>query len=189
MGGTLNRFRDDWETTWLVLSQRSTNAGGETQIVRDLNEMYSAAAVLGVTDIRTFDIPSQNFSQFEETVFDIIQRDTSEFDLVFAPSPRDRHQDHPIVAAHALRIFADRLLYFPVPASASSAFTPDLFVKLAEADAVAKVQSCAEYRSQYERDESRGYYFGEEYVRAYLHRYQDMYAGYLEGFEVASLVG
>jgi LmbE family N-acetylglucosaminyl deacetylase len=188
MGGALHRFRDDWDTTWLVLSQRSASSSGVPQIQRDLRELEDAAKVLQVSDLLVRDIPSQNFPAYRQQIIEELLPLKGEFDLVFALSPHDRHQDHPVVAQEAARVFRDRLVHYPSPASSTSGFRASVFIRLQEVDVEAKVRACAAYKSQHDSDLSRGYYLTEEYIRAYLLRYQDMSEGYLEGFEVSAYI-
>ncbi len=105
-------------------------------------------------------------------------------DLVIAPSLRDMHQDHQVVAQEALRAFKNgcTVLGWEYPWNALT-FNTSCFIEITEADMERKIAAIQEYHSQ-AKD-----YMRPEFIRAWaITNGVAIKAPYAECFEVARLI-
>ena len=139
-GGTVLRLlaeRSGSTVDWVVLSSNP---------VRETEARGSAAAFLA--DAASSKVWVQSFQeshfpahwaaikQFFETV-----RRATEPDLIFCHHPRDRHQDHRVVAELAWNTFRNHLIWeYEIPKYEGDLGQPNLFVPLSAAQAQRKVE-------------------------------------------------
>ena len=179
MGGTVHRFRSEWQITWLVLS-----SDGNTDQRRD----SSVPAMLGVSQTDVAEQPIGEFAGRRQAVLEEMLPYRGKFDLVLAPSPHDPVEDHHVAAAEAFRVFRDRLMYFSVSKQEGAAKRSNLFYRLAENDVSAKVRAVDALRAAHAGGRELCSPATEDEMRAALLSHRDRGEGYLEGFEVAAYV-
>ncbi|MBT4979189.1 MAG: hypothetical protein HOL51_28305 [Gemmatimonadetes bacterium] len=160
-GGSIAKWAATSDVRFLTLTQKTINADGEVQIVRDLGEPHTAADILGVPTERVAieDLDGQVLQYQAQAVREVFLRWRRDFDpqVVFVPAADDIHQDHHVVYEEALRIFRERTVIGFEVVRSTLAFRPNLFVEIGADDLHKKVQSILCYRSQLEQ--SAGYYF------------------------------
>jgi LmbE family N-acetylglucosaminyl deacetylase len=143
---------------------------------------------LGVSDnrVRISYLKVRRFSDDRQAVLDelIAARKAVRPDLVIAPSLRDMHQDHQVVAQEALRAFKNgcTILGWGYPWNIKT-FDTTAFIQFEEEDLGRKIAAIGEYRSQ------RKPYMEPEIIRAWaLTSGVAVGVRYAECFEVARLV-
>jgi N-acetylglucosamine malate deacetylase 1 len=160
-GGSIAKWTATSDVRFLTLTQKTKNADGEVQIVRDLGEPHAAADILGVPTERVAieDLDGQVLQYQAQAVREVFLRWRRDFDpqVVFVPAADDIHQDHHVVYEEAMRIFRERTVIGFEVVRSTLAFRPNLFVEIGADDLDKKVQSILCYRSQLEQ--SAGYYF------------------------------
>ena len=139
-GGTVMRLlaeRPGSTVDWVVLS---ANAEREAE-ARSSAADFLADAVSSKVWVQTFQesyFPAHwvAIKQFFEVV-----RKATEPDLIFCHHPRDRHQDHRVVAELAWNTFRSHLIWeYEIPKYEGDLGLPNLFVPLTAAQAERKVQ-------------------------------------------------
>ena len=183
-GGTIARFVRGGAKVRLYRLSKCVETYGETVSGQLLAEGAAAASVLGA-EYEQADFAVRRFSFKRQAVLDalIAQREDFSPDLVIIHSRGERHQDHAVVHAEALRAFRCSMLAFDLSASNPS-FCPQWWVKLECADLEAKLAALACYQTQAGRP-----YFAPDYIRG-LARVRGVECGsqLSEAFEVIRLV-
>ena len=138
-GGTLLQLlaeRPDSEVRWVVLSGSEQRAAEARQ---------SAEAMLGARAPHAFTAAAFRDAYFPfmgAEIKDAMAAIRSEFepDLVFAPRPEDRHQDHRLVGELVLQLYRDHLvLGYEIPKTDADLTSPNVYVPLSTETAEAKI--------------------------------------------------
>jgi len=182
-GGTLLQLlaeRPDSQVRWVVLS-------GSDQRAAEARE--SALAMCGRQALDVFTTAAFRDSYFPyigAEIKDQLAGARSEFepDVVFAPRPEDRHQDHRLVGELVLQLYRDHLvLGYEIPKTDADLTSPNLYVPLSAQTAEAKI---AHLLRHFPSQKDRGW-FDAAAFRAIL-RLRGLEAGadggYAEGFHV-----
>lgn len=147
-----------------------------------VKEVKLATSVLGVSDVVVKDYPVRNFDVHRQAILDdlIKIRKENNFDLVLIPSTSDVHQDHQVIMQEGIRAFKNTTILGYELIWNSFDFKNHLYVKLDEADVMAKVNALQKYASQAHRP-----YMSEEFVRSLAYtRGLQVNHKYAECFEV-----
>jgi LmbE family N-acetylglucosaminyl deacetylase len=186
-GGTLLQLleeRPDSQVRWLVLSGSDERAAEARQ---------SAEALCGAQALTAVTVAAFRDSYFPfvgAEIKDAIAAVRADFepDVVFAPRPEDRHQDHRLVAEVVFQLYRDHLvLGYEIPKTDADLTSPNIYVPLAAATVEAKIAHLLRhFPSQHDRT-----WFDESAFRAIL-RLRGVEAGaeggYAEGFHVRRTV-
>ena len=160
-GGAIARWAGSREIRLLTLTQKTRDADGRVQIVRDLEEPNEAARILGLTPehVAIEDLDGQVLQYQAQHVREAFLRwrDDYDPDVVFVPAADDVHQDHHVVYEEALRIFRERTVIGFEVVRSTLAFKPNLYIEIGAGELDKKARSILCYRSQLEQ--SAGYYF------------------------------
>lgn len=147
-----------------------------------VKEVKLATSVLGISDIAIKNYPVRNFDLHRQAILDdlIKIRKENNFDLVLIPSTSDVHQDHQVIMQEGIRAFKNTTILGYELIWNSFDFKNHLYVKLDEADVMAKVNALQKYASQAHRP-----YMSEEFVRSLAYtRGLQVNHKYAECFEV-----
>lgn len=147
-----------------------------------VKEVKLATSVLGISDIAIKNYPVRNFDLHRQEILDdlIKIRKENNFDLVLIPSTSDVHQDHQVIMQEGIRAFKNTTILGYELIWNSFDFKNHLYVKLDEADIMAKVNALQKYASQAHRP-----YMSEEFVRSLAYtRGLQVNHKYAECFEV-----
>lgn len=147
-----------------------------------VKEVKLATSVLGISDIAIKNYPVRNFDLHRQEILDdlIKIRKENNFDLVLIPSTSDVHQDHQVIMQEGIRAFKNTTILGYELIWNSFDFKNHLYVKLDEADVMAKVNALQKYASQAHRP-----YMSEEFVRSLAYtRGLQVNHKYAECFEV-----
>ena len=189
-GGAIARWAGSREIRLLTLTQKTRDADGRVQIVRDLEEPNEAARILGLTPehvvIEALDGQVLQYQAQHVREAFLRWRDDYDPDVVFVPAADDVHQDHHVVYEEALRIFRERTVIGFEVVRSTLAFRPNLFVEISAADLDKKAQSVLCYQSQLAQ--SAGYYFKGDIIEGQA-RFRGGQCGreMAEAFEVYSM--
>lgn len=151
-----------------------------------VKEVKLAISVLGISDIAIKNYPVRNFDLHRQEILDdlIKIRKENNFDLVLIPSTSDVHQDHQVIMKEGIRAFKNTTILGYELIWNSFDFKNHLYVKLDEADVMAKVNALQKYASQAHRP-----YMSEEFVRSLAYtRGLQVNHKYAECFEVVRWV-
>lgn len=165
-GGTVARLIDEGAAVSIVAfsaCERSVPTQWPREVLRV--EAASAVAALGAGVTTVLDLDVRTFPDQRQRVLEEILRLRAEFrpDLILAPSSFDRHQDHAVVAAEAMRASRGVSLWgYELPWNCPT-FTANAHVRLDAAHVDRKLAALACYASQAAKS-----YATEEVVRAQL---------------------
>lgn len=176
-GGAISRFLREGREVHVLALALAHDA--------DWEEFENSMECLEVRHTLRASFPVRRFNERRQDVLDelIYARDLIKPDLVIAPSLRDMHQDHQVVAQETLRAFKNgcSILGFSYPWNTVT-FNTTCFIKISEADLGKKLAAIEQYESQ-EKD-----YMRPEFIRAWaLTTGVAVGAKYAECFEVARL--
>ena len=186
-GGTLLRLLDEHpgsHVRWVVLSGSAERAA---EARRSAEALCTAAAGLEITlaEFRDSYFPFQG-AEIKDALAEV--RADFDPDVVFAPRPEDRHQDHRLVGELVLQLYRDHLvLGYEIPKTDADLASPNLYVPLSTETSEAKVAHLLEhFPSQGSRS-----WFDAEAFRAILRLRgleSNAESGYAEGFYVRRIV-
>jgi len=188
-GGTIARLIEQGTTvTYAAFStaQQSVPEGLPKNILK--TEVREATSRLRIPEERLriydYEVRKLNYAR-QEILEDLVAlRAADDYDLVFAPSLHDIHQDHATVAEESVRAFKHTNLLGYELIWNNLTFDTQAFVALEEQHLVAKANALAAYTSQHRRD-----YMQSEFVRSMAHvRGVQIGVRYAECFEVIRLV-
>ncbi len=186
-GGTLLRLLEEHpgsRVRWVVLSGSAERAAEARQ---SSEALCSAAAGLEITlaEFRDSYFPFQG-AEIKDALAEV--RADFDPDVVFAPRPEDRHQDHRLVGELVLQLYRDHLvLGYEIPKTDADLGSPNLYVPLSTEMSEAKVAHLLEhFPSQGSRS-----WFDAEAFRAILRLRgleSNANSGYAEGYYVRRIV-
>ena len=139
--------------------------------------------VLGVARYELYDYKTRCFPEARQHILDRLVRMRAQFwpDLVLIPCTTDRHQDHQVITAEALRAFREnvRILGYISPRSHTLPVGVNCFAQLEQRHLDAKLAAIGCYQSQAGKPYLRG-----AFIRALAH-VQGVQCGaeFAEGFE------
>lgn len=149
-GGTLVRYVDQGDAVRVVALSRGNGDTGAT-----VAEFERSMDHIGVTNHDLLGFEARRFADQRQEIlqwlWDAYGPEANwRPDVVFCPAPADRHQDHAVVAAEAVRAFpCATILGYEEPRNAThEAVQPTWFVKLLPRDLYAKIAALACYESQ-----------------------------------------
>ncbi|MDA2915360.1 PIG-L family deacetylase [Nitrospinae bacterium AH_259_B05_G02_I21] len=188
-GGLIAQRQTEASIKLLALSKHTRSAAGEIQIIRDTDEAYQAAKLLGVVseDVHMENLDGQLFQRQQQEVREVLLSWRAKYDpdVVFCPSIRDIHQDHRVVAEEVCRIFRHQTCLGYECVRSSLDFRPTLYVGISEDALKKKIDAVLAYESQLDERQSAAYYFSGELIRAVaLHRGAQVAKELAEAFEV-----
>jgi LmbE family N-acetylglucosaminyl deacetylase len=137
--------------------------------------------------VKVFNFPVRRFPQHRQEILETILTLRRSFnpDAVFAPSGNDKHQDHQVVHAEAVRAFKDITVWgYELPWNHVD-FSAQAFVTLESRHLERKWESLQEYRTQ--MDLHRPYFTREFIFGLGCVRGVQVKAGYAEAYEVVRM--
>jgi LmbE family N-acetylglucosaminyl deacetylase len=148
-GGTLLTLQGRSSTTVTGLVLTGT-VERRKEAEQALPRFFSGASV------RTFDLPDGRLPAHWDTVKSTLEETAEELHptLVLAPRPDDAHQDHRLVGKLVSTVWRDALiLHYEIPKWDGDFGSPNVYVRLSDADARRKVDLLTEcFPSQLHRD-------------------------------------
>lgn len=188
-GGTIARLLEEgYAVYYMAFStcRASVPDGKPADILAQ--ELKRAMRVFGIPDdhVIILDYPVRRFSEHRQEILDDIIRVGREIepDMVFAPSTRDIHQDHHVIAEEAMRAFKKTTLYaYEVPWN-NFTFRNQAYFRLEERHVLRKREAIECYETQTERP-----YAAEDFTIGQL-RVHGVQIGcdYAEVFEVVRMI-
>lgn len=179
-GGTLNRFVEEGHPVSLVAF---STGNGKTGALK--SEFDAAMGALGIEHHGLFDFPTHHFPEHRQEILDRLGKLIESLGprLLLIPCTADRHQDHGVITAEAIR--AAR--YAPVSilgyATSCSHMLPVglcCYVKLEQRHLDAKLSAIGAYQTQHGKPYTRG-----DYIRAMARVYgAPIGTKFAEAFEV-----
>lgn len=166
-GGIISKFANSPTEMYLAtLSVSNKDSKGNIQLIRNIDEAYSAAKCLGVLKSQLY------FGKCYGQIFDLQRQSVREEllnlkriynpDVVFFPAKNDTHQDHAALSNEAFRIFRNISCFGYEVIRSSFDFFPQTYVEISKDDLIAKSNAIMSYKSQIK--ESAGYYFNESVI-------------------------
>jgi len=186
-GATIAKLTDGYgssEIYYVVISPALEDPRNKNII----NELYSAASVLGIKkeNIVIMNYPRRILHEFRQDIrYSLIEliKDLSP-DIIFTTTPDDLHQDHSVIGEEVLRLFRRYSVIGYEVIRSSLYFIPNMYVKLSKQHIDKKVKALMEYKSQLNR-----YYFKPSVIEALARmRGSQVEAEYAEAFKVLRLV-
>lgn len=186
-GGTLLQLLDehpDSHVRWVVLSASEERAAEARRSCEALCGP-TASVELTLLEFRDAYFPFQG-AEIKDALAEV--QAGFDPDLVFAPRPEDRHQDHRLVAELIFQLFRDHLvLEYEIPKTDADLTSPNVYVPLSRETTEEKITHVLRYfPSQRARP-----WFEPEAFRAILRLRgleSNAESGYAEGFIVRRLV-
>lgn len=144
-GGTIHRFREEWDIGCLILSTYPPKLNLDlTDVTKD------ALTSLGVSNIWTADLPTREFAENRQKLWQTLHNVQRKFqpDIVFA-NAADKHQDHQALANETVRVFTNiSMVYYYVYELCPN---PTFRIRLQKEDVDAKLASLEIYRKYYDK--------------------------------------
>lgn len=155
-GGTIARLVEEENEVYYVAfstCKESVPEGFAENILE--SELYKAMETLKIPKERIyiFDFPVRKFGDFRQEILDEMIKLNTEIkpDIVFAPSPRDIHQDHLVISNEAKRAYKkNTLLAYEVPWN-NFEFMNQAYYKLEKSHIEKKIKAIRCYDTQKNR--------------------------------------
>lgn len=151
-GGLIHLLARNARQVSIVHFSDTANINGEEVGLSLRGEALASARCLGLTkkNLIFANYPTRFFSSQRQEILDFMIELKKNFtpDLVLCPGPGDKHQDHAVIGAEAIRAFsAQTILGFDTYWN-QSLQNPTAVVELSRSDVEAKIEALKEYRSQ-----------------------------------------
>ena len=189
-GGSIARFLEEGTEIFVAAFSRAEDslpAGSPPDMLEV--EFRASMAKMNVPQrgVRVFSFPVRRFPQKRQEILEAILDLRREFnpDAVFVPSGNDKHQDHQVIHAEAVRAFKDITIWgYELPWNHVD-FSAQAFVTLESRHLERKWEALQEYLSQMRLNRpyfTREFIFGLGCVRGV-----QVKAGYAEAYEVVRM--
>ena len=170
-GGIISKYSGCSDIYVLHMSKIRRDSAMNIQEIRNLEEMFKAASVLGIKKDNVFlgseNISGQLFPECRQLILETLYNFGNKLnpDIVFFPY-MDVHQDHNIVYNSCRKAFKrNNLFCYEIPNS-QNVFNPNMYIKISLKDLENKIESINCYQSQLEAVNTPGDYFSEDKIRA-----------------------
>lgn len=155
-GGTAIKLKSQGhQLRWITFSSCKESLPCSFKSYTLEREFFKAMEVLGLneTSFMLYDTPVRRFHVYRQDILDklILEKKGFKPDLVFAPSLRDTHQDHSVLASEALRAFRNycSLVNYELPWNQISS-ERNMFIEMPQQHVEKKKELVACYKSQRE---------------------------------------
>lgn len=182
-GGTMIRLiEENCDLHYVSFSSPKDERGNTDKYAID--EVNAATKMIGINDnnIIHYDNEARMFHTKRQKILDemVLLNNLIRPDVVFAPSIRDIHQDHVVIAEEALRAFRQSTILAYDTIRNSLSFSEALFVSLSERQMNKKAMAIAQYKSQHFRQ-----YFTSDFIMSLARvRGTQIDVPFAEAFEV-----
>jgi LmbE family N-acetylglucosaminyl deacetylase len=174
-GGTLSRLSREAAKITVIAFSAPEN------VLRA--EFEASTKVLMPDSVEIFDFETRKFPSERQNILQLLYDygQQHEPDVVLTPTTYDKHQDHQVVTAEAIRAFQNStILGYELPWN-NTQFDRNFFIELNDSDVKMKLEMLSKYESQVEKRN----YFKENYIYGLLQtRGVQIKSQYAEGFEV-----
>ncbi|HEX2748632.1 MAG TPA: PIG-L deacetylase family protein [Verrucomicrobiales bacterium] len=189
-GGSVARFLEEGAEVYVAAFSRAEDSL-PTGAPLDMLEVEFRASMAKMNvpqeNVKVFNFPVRRFPQHRQEILDAILTLRKGFqpDAVFVPSGNDKHQDHQIIHAEAVRAFKDITIWgYELPWNHVD-FSAQAFVTLESRHLERKWEALQEYHSQMKLARpyfTREFIFGLGCVRGV-----QVKSGYAEAYEVVRM--